>query len=397
MASTGDEQAMSTTTTGGGLAEGIRHRFPIFENRIYLNSCSQGALSDAVRAAYDDYLSGMEAEGSLWDHWVDRSERARGAFARLLHTGPENVAVTASASAGVGAVASALDFTERDTVVTTDLEFPTIGQIWHAQERRGARVVHVPSEAGNILSLDRLADSIDHRTAIVSITHVCYRNGSLLDVAAVARLAHEHGALVLLDTYQSAGAVPIDVGALGVDLVTGGALKYLLASPGIGFLYADPSTTAHLVPTATGWFADEDIHAMRIDRYRPAATARRFEAGTPPIPSVYAAIAGVELMLEIGVEATAAHVRELNNRLVDEVVAMGATVATPKDPARRGPLIAVASTDAEQLVERLGAEGFVTSSRAGNLRVSPHCYNTAEDVERLLAALRTHRDLLVSA
>jgi len=385
---------MSSATGGGTLAEKIRHRFPIFENRVYLNSCSQGALSDAVRAAYDDYLGGLEAEGSLWSHWVERSEQARSAFARVLHAEPDSVAVTTSASAGVSALASALDFGERDTVVTTDLEFPTIGQIWHAQERRGARVVHVPAEDDNTLSLDRLAEAIDERTAIVSITHICYRNGSLLDVEAIARLAHERGALVLLDTYQSVGAVPIDVGALGVDFVTGGALKYLLGSPGIGFLYANPSTTAHVVPTSTGWFADEDIFAMRVDRYRPAANARRFEAGTPAIPAVYAAIAGVELMLEIGIEATAAHVRGLNDRLIDEVVAMGGVVATPKDPARRGPLVAVASTDVEQLVQRLENDGIVTSSRAGNLRISPHCYNTAEDVEKLLAALHTHRDLL---
>jgi selenocysteine lyase/cysteine desulfurase len=376
------------------LPDSIRHRFPIFEHRVYLNSCSQGAVSDAVRAAYESYLDGLEAEGSLWTHWVDRAERLRGAYARLLNADPEGIAVTTSASAGAAAVASALDFGRRDTVVTTDLEFPTVGQIWHAQERHGARVVHVPSTEDNLLPLERLAAAIDDRTAIVSVTHVCYRNGSLTDVEAVVRLAHEHGALVLLDAYQAAGAVPIDVRALGVDFVVGGALKYLLASPGVGYLYANPETTGHLVPTSTGWFADEDIFAMRIDAYRPARSARRFESGTPPIPSVYAAIAGVELMLEIGVERTAAHVAGLNDRLIDEVAALGGVVATPKDSARRGPLIAVAATDAEQLVDRLSEDGIVTSSRDGNLRISPHCYNNDEDIERLLIALRVNRDLL---
>ncbi|GLY70693.1 aminotransferase class V-fold PLP-dependent enzyme [Amycolatopsis taiwanensis] len=380
-----------------GLPESIRHRFPIFTNRVYLNSCSQGALSDAVRAAYGSYLDGLEAEGSLWSHWVDRAEAARSAFARLLHTDSAAVAVTASASAGVAAMASALDYGERDTVVTTDLEFPTIGQIWHAQERRGARVVHVPSEPDNTLSLDRLADAIDERTALVSITHVCYRNGSRLDVPAIAELAHSRGALVLLDCYQAAGAVPVDAGALGVDFITGGALKYLLASPGIGYFYANPATTGHLVPTVTGWFADQDVNEMQIGEYRPAPDARRFEAGTPPIPSVYAAIAGVELMLEIGVERTAAHVERLNDHLIDEVVKMGGVVATPKDRARRGPLVAITSTDAQRLVDRLGAEGIVTSSRGGNVRVSPHCYNTAADIEALLVALRKHKDLLKTA
>jgi selenocysteine lyase/cysteine desulfurase len=378
------------------LPDSIRHRFPIFEHRVYLNSCSQGAVSDVVRAAYESYLDGLEAEGSLWTHWVDRAERLRGAYARLLNADPEGIAVTTSASAGAASVASALDFSRRDTVVTTDLEFPTIGQIWHAQERHGARVVHVPSTEDNLLPLDRLAAAIDDRTAIVSVTHVCYRNGSLTDVEAVVRLAHEHGALVLLDSYQAAGAVPIDVAALGVDFVVGGALKYLLASPGAGYLYANPASAAHLVPTSTGWFADRDIFAMQIEAYRPASTARRFETGTPPIPSVYAASAGVELMLDIGVEATAAHVNALNDRLIDDVEAMGGMVVTPKDRVRRGPLVAIASTDAERLVNALGTDGIVTSSRDGNLRVSPHCYNTDGDIEALLTALRTHRELLRS-
>ncbi|HEX5404146.1 MAG TPA: aminotransferase class V-fold PLP-dependent enzyme [Pseudonocardiaceae bacterium] len=381
-------------TPVGGLPDDIRHRFPIFGHRVYLNSCSQGAVSDVVRAAYESYLGTLEAEGSLWSHWTDRAERLRGAYARLLHADPSSIAVTTSASAGAASVASALDFGVRDTVVTTDLEFPTIGQIWHAQERHGARVVHVESTEDNLLPLDRLAAAIDDRTAIVSVTHVCYRNGSLTDVEAVVRLAHERGALVLLDSYQAAGAVPIDVGALGVDFVVGGALKYLLASPGVGYLYANPATTGHLVPTSTGWFADEDIFAMRIDAYRPAATARRFESGTPPIPSVYAATAGVELMLEIGVERTAVHVAALNDRLIDEVAALGGVIATPKDSARRGPLVAVAATDAEQLVDRLAEDGIVTSSRDGNLRISPHCYNNDEDIDRLLIALRVNRDLL---
>ncbi|HEY3611724.1 MAG TPA: aminotransferase class V-fold PLP-dependent enzyme [Pseudonocardiaceae bacterium] len=383
-----------TATGERALAEGIRHRFPVFEHRTYLNSCSQGALSDAVRAAYESYLGTLEAEGSLWGEWADRAERLRRAYARLLHTSPDSVAVTTSASAGVASVASALDFGTRHTVVTTDLEFPTIGQIWHAQERRGARVVHVPAAPDNTLPLDRLAAAIDERTALVSVTHVCYRNGSLLDIAAIARLAHDRGALLLVDSYQAAGAVPIDVGALGVDFVVGGALKYLLATPGVGFLYANPATTGHLVPTSTGWFADEDIYAMRIDAYRPAAGARRFESGTPPIPSVYAATAGVELMLDIGVEPTAAHVRRLNDRLIDGVDELGGVIATPRDPARRGPLIAVASVDAERLVDRLGGDGIVTSSRGGNLRVSPHCYNTDDDIAGLIAALGRHRELL---
>ncbi|MGI5135456.1 aminotransferase class V-fold PLP-dependent enzyme [Streptomyces sp. CA-106110] len=377
------------------LPDRLRHRFPVLDRLTYLNSCSQGALSDAVRTAYNDYLASLEREGSAWDHWVACTERLRAAYARLLNVDADEIAVTTSTSAGLNALASAMDFTgPRDTIVATDLEFPTVGQIWHAHERHGARIVHVPAEPDNTMSLERLASAIDERTALVSVTHVCFRNGSRLDLEAITRIAHERGALVLVDAYQSAGALPIDARALGVDFVVGGALKYLLASPGVAYLYANSATTSHLVPLATGWFADSDVFAMRIDRYAPSRSARRFEAGTPPIPAVYAAYAGVELMLEIGVEATAAHVERLNSWLIDELETMGTHVVTPKSPACRGPLVAVRSVDAEALVARLSKDGIVTSSRDNNLRIAAHCYNTTDDIERLLTSLRRNVDLM---
>ena len=385
--------AVDLTGTAEPLSAGIRDRFPVFERRTYLNSCSQGALSDSVRQAYAEYLDGMDAEGSLWGHWVERQERVRVAMARLLNTTPDEVAITASASAGISAVASALDFTsDRDKVVTTSLEFPTAGQIWHAQERRGARVAHVPAGPDHQIELSRFADEIDDQTAIVSITHVCFRNGAMLDLAPVVELAHSRGALVLVDAYQSVGAVPLDLGILGADFVTGGMLKYLLSSPGVGFLFARQETTAELVPVSTGWFAARDIFAMSIDSYDPAPNARRFEAGTPPVPSLYAAAAGVELMVDIGVDATSAHVAGLIEELRAGVTDLGGTVVTPQNG--QGPMLAVAATDDTALVAALEQDRVVTSSRDGNVRISPHCYNSTADVEHVLAALHEHRHLL---
>ena len=385
--------AADRTTAIRTLADDVRHRFPVFDHVTYLNSCSQGALSDAVRAAYEDYLDGLEREGSLWMHWVERLERVRVATATLLGAASAEVAVTTSASAGLSSLASAIDFTTgRNKVVTTNLEFPTAGQIWHAQERRGAEVVHVAADEDHIIPLDRFAAQIDDRTAIVSLTHVCYRNGARTDIESVAALAHERGALVLLDAYQSVGAVPLDVASLDVDFVIGGMLKYLLASPGVGFLYAREDAAAGLVPTSTGWFAARDVFAMSIDAYDPAPDARRFEAGTPPVPSLYAAAAGIELMLEIGVEATEAHVEGLTAQLRAGVADLGGRVVTPLD--RHGPMIAVASTDEHAHVAALEAERVVTSSRDGNVRISPHCYNNADDMDRVLAALHETRHLL---
>lgn len=385
--------AADQTTTTRTLADGIRHRFPVFENVTYVNSCSQGALSDAVRGAYEDYLAGLEREGSLWGHWVERLERVRAATATLLGAAPADVAVTTSASAGLSSLASAIDFTSRrNKVVTTSLEFPTAGQIWHAQERRGAEVVHVAANDDHTIPLDRFAAEIDDTTAIVSLTHVCYRNGARTDVESVVSLAHERGARVLLDAYQSVGALPLDVRTLDVDFIIGGMLKYLLASPGVGFLYARESAAAGLVPTSTGWFAARDIFAMGIDAYDPAPDARRFEAGTPPVPSLYAAASGIELMLEIGVAATQAHVDDLTAQLRAGVADLGGRVVTPVD--WHGPMIAVASTDELAHVSALEAERVVVSSRDGNVRVSPHCYNNSDDMDRVLAALAQTRHLL---
>jgi selenocysteine lyase/cysteine desulfurase len=381
--------AVSTPT----IAERCRHRFPIFERLAYVNSCSQGALSDSVRAAYLDFLDGWDDRGAPWDYWVERSESARAAFARLVNGVPDDVAVTTSASAGLSAFASSVDFEERPRVVISDFEFPTVGQIWHAQELRGAEVVHVAAE-GNEIPLERFERAIDERTAVVSITSVCYRNGARLPVEEIAHIAHDRGALVVLDAYQAVGTYPLDVRKLGVDVVTAGVLKYLLASAGLGFMWVRPGLSERLLPTQTGWFADRDIFEMDIYDYSPSPTARRFQSGTPPIPAIYAGIAGIELMAEIGIAETREHVNALNDRLIAGVDELGGIVVTPREHERRGALVCIRSSNAPGLVTALQADGCVTSSRDGSVRVSPHSYNTEEDIDAVLSSLTRHRELL---
>jgi len=363
-----------------------RSRFPIFERLVYVNSCSQGALSDAVRQAYADYLTGWDERGAPWDYWVERTEAARDSFAGLVNADRDDVAVTTSLSAGVSALASAIDFTERPKVVISDYEFPTIGQIWHAQQLRGAEVHVVPPE--------RVDEAIDERTAIVSVTAVCYRNGARLPVEEIARIAHERGALCLLDAYQAAGSYPLDVTELGVDALAAGVLKYLLGSAGLAFLWTRPGLAGELTPTDTGWFADRDIFEMAHTRYAPAANARRWQSGTPPVPAIYAGIAGIELMREIGIAETREHDNALNERLIAGVDEVGGTVVTPREPERRGALVCIRSTDAPALVAALGGDGIVTSERDSNLRVSAHAYNTEDDIDAVLAGLARHRHLL---
>jgi selenocysteine lyase/cysteine desulfurase len=373
----------------------IRHRFPIFDRLVYINSCSQGALSDAVRESYARYLADWDEHGAPWEYWVEQLEGARRSVSGLINASEDEVAITTSVSAGVSALASGLGFGNgRDKVVVSDFEFPTIGQIWHAQERRGARVVHVPAEPDGTIPLERFDAAIDDETALVSVTHVCFRNGSRIDVAGVIELAHERGALVLLDAYQSVGSIPVDVRTLECDFLAGGVLKYLLGSAGLGFFYCRRELVEQIEPTTTGWFADRNIFEMDIHDYSPASTARRFEAGTPPIPAIYAGIAGIELMREIGIEETEAHVRELNALLIAGLDELGARVVTPRAAEQRGALVCVASTDVERLVAVLAEEGIVTSSRDDNLRISAHCYNTAEDMSAVLDVLGRNRSLL---
>jgi selenocysteine lyase/cysteine desulfurase len=381
--------AVTTETT----ADRCRHRFSIFERLVYANSCSQGALSDHVRAAYDRYFDDWEKHGSPWDIWGGLVEQARQAFAGLVNAEAAGVAVVPSVSSGVSSLATGLDLTSRPKIVVSDFEFPTIGQIWHAQESRGAEVTHVASE-GDIIPVERFDEAIDDRTALVSITAVCYRNGSRIDVDEVVRIAHERGALVLLDAYQALGTYPIDVRDLDVDVLCGGALKYLLGASGIGFMYCRPSLVEGIRPLTTGWLADSDIGDMDPSRYSPSPTASRFEGGAAAVPAVYAAIAGIELIQEIGIAETREHVSSLTAMLIDGVDALGGDVVTPHDPERRGALVCVRSNDASGLVGALASDGIVVSTRDGNLRVSPHAYNTHEDIAAILGALERNRQLL---
>jgi selenocysteine lyase/cysteine desulfurase len=386
----------STHDVEAKVGEAIRGEFPIFDTATYLNSCSQGALSHRVRVAVEEWLAGWDENGAEWGFWVERNEAFRAAMAGLLHAEADDVAVTTSVSQGVSALVSALPLDgRRNRIVISEYEFPTVGQIAHAQELRGAEVVHVRPDADGSIPAERFAEAIDERTALVCCTTLSYRSGHRHDVAAIAEAAHAAGALVLADSYQACGALELDVRSLGADAVTGGTVKYLLGTAGLGFMWVRPGVRESLVPTQTGWFADEDIFAMSIADYSPHASARRFDSGTPPVPSLYAGVAGASLVAEAGVPAIEEHVRGLVGRLLDGLDELDATVVTPRETTRRGPLVCVRSTDVDALVAALAADRIVASSREDKLRVALHLYNVDHDVDTLLEALARHRALLV--
>ncbi|HEY6514544.1 MAG TPA: aminotransferase class V-fold PLP-dependent enzyme [Steroidobacteraceae bacterium] len=377
--------------------EALRRRFPVLERKTYLNSGSYCALADTVRDAFNAYMDDRLAVGANWDVWITKNEAVRTAMANVLRVTPDEIAVTASASAGINALASALDFSgPRRKVVVSDFEFPTNAQIWHAQELRGAEVVHVPRAADGYIPLENFARLIDDRTQLVAVTQVCFRNGARLDIAGITRLAHERGARVLVDCYQAIGSMTVDARALEVDFAVGGMLKYLLGTAGIGFLYVRSDLVRELVPGNTGWFAQQDIAAMDITANRPSPTARRFEAGTPAVVNCYAAEAGLKIILETGTDAIEARVRALTRRCMEGLTAIGWPAVTPADDARRGPMVAVPSRDAPRLFAQLLEQDIVTSYRDNNIRASVHFYNSAADIDRFVAAMEGHRSGLAS-
>lgn len=370
----------------------LRARFSIFREKIYVNSCSQGALSDSVEGAMRDYLESWHRGGSPWDLWVEQYEKARAAFARWINAKPEEVAVVASASAGVNAVASALDYGPRAGVVLGEFEFPTMGHVWLAQQARGARVRFLDSQDGR-LPASIYERAIGSDTLVVPLTRVCFMNGFRSDVAAVTRAAHEQGALVLLDDYQDSGTRPVDVKKLGVDFFVTGTLKYLLSPPGLAFLYVREELVPTLTPTISGWFAQANPFAFDPRTFDLAPAARRFEAGTPPIPSIYGFLAGLELVGSVGMDKIAAHVAALAQALIKGARALGIQVKTPEDSV--GPLVVLRSKNAEAMLARLAARNIVASSRHDGVRISFHFYNTIDDVSTVLEALQKNLDGMV--
>jgi selenocysteine lyase/cysteine desulfurase len=370
----------------------LRKEFPVLERKTYLNSGSYCALANDVKAAFDSYIEERLLLGANWDAWITKNESVRSLTATLLHAAPDEIAITASVSAGLNSLASALDYSgPRNKVVVSDFEFPTNAQIWHAQEPRGARVVHVPRAADGYIPLEHFAEAIDGETQLVAITHVCYRNGAKLDIPGIVRLARAKGAKVLLDCYQAVGSLDIDVKALDVDFAAGGMLKYLLGTAGIGFLYVRESFTKSLVPTNSGWFAQAEIGAMDITANRPAPNARRFEAGTPAVANCYAAEAGLKFLLAVGTPAIEKRNYALTRRCMQRLEEIGWPSITPTEDERRGATVAVPSRNTGVLTAELMKRDIVTSHRDDNIRASFHFYNDEDDVESFIAAMKDLR------
>jgi selenocysteine lyase/cysteine desulfurase len=370
----------------------LRSRFPVLERKTYLNSGSYCALAGSVKEAINSYMEDRLLVGANWDVWVMKNEAVRSLMAQILRARADEIAVTASASAGINALASALDFTQRrNKVVLSDFEFPTNAQIWHAQERKGARVVHVPRAADGYIPLENFEKLIDEETQLVAVTQVCFRNGARLDIPGIVKLARAKGAKVLLDCYQAVGAMTVNVKQLDVDFAVGGMLKYLLGTAGLGFLYVRNELIPSLTPTNSGWFAQANITAMDITANRPSPTARRFEAGTPAVVNCYAAEAGLKIILEVGTDVIGERVQYLTRLCMDRLEEIGWPSITPRQDERRGPMVCVRAREVARLFTQLTEQDIVTSFRDDNLRATFHFYNSEKDVDVLIQALLGHK------
>ncbi|WP_219419602.1 aminotransferase class V-fold PLP-dependent enzyme [Pseudonocardia nigra] len=368
----------------------FRSRFPALAESVHLASCSQGALSTDLVAATNELLWSMRSHGAPWDRWVGVVEEARAAFARTIGARPGEIAVLSNASECAYQVASTQDWSRRSRIVCTDMEFPSVAHVWLGQRPRGAQVRHVAERDGWVPA-DDLVAAIDEETALASCPLVSYRNGARLPVAKVAARAREVGAKVFVDAYQAAGVVPIDVRELDCDYLVAGALKYLLGLPGVAFLYVRDGVHDDVAPQLTGWFGRVDPFSFDPRSLDHPADARRFEVGTPSVPSAYGAVAGMRVLAAADPAAVERHVAGLVDDLSARLVDAGEQLWMPAETSARGPMVALVDDDPNRLAGWLAQRGIVTSPRGHVLRLSFHYYNDESDVAAFCSALAEYR------
>ncbi|HKK08401.1 MAG TPA: aminotransferase class V-fold PLP-dependent enzyme [Gemmatimonadota bacterium] len=366
----------------------VRRRIPLLRRLVPMNACSHSPRSEPAAAAAEAYLASWDERGMDWDAWMEAVEEARAAFARLVGGEPGDVAVATSVSQATSSVASGLEWSVgRRRVLVSGAEFPTVAHAWRAQERFGAEIVPVPlGEDGAVPPLEAWEAALDERVAVVSACHGHFRDGALQDVAAIAERAHDAGALLYVDAYQSLGTAPFDAPSSGADFVACGCLKYLMGIPGLAFVWVRPGLAGRLHPALTGWFGREDPFAFdaRLDW---AAGARRLDLGTPPVLEAFVARAAMSWLVELGLDAIGAWNRTLTSRLLEGARARGLRALGPADPARKAPSTAIACGDAHAAEAALRERGVLASARGPAVRLAPHFYSTLEDVDRALDAV----------
>jgi kynureninase len=393
-------------------ADLLRHRdeFPLLGASVYLNTCSLGARSERSRRRLDTFLADWDELGARawYKRWLGELDGLREDFGALIGVPAAEISLAPNVSAALAVVASALDpvhrgdrptlerlasagvaagTTPRTRVVTTALDFPTIGHQWLARGPLGVELVVVPSPDGMTVPLEAFAEAIDERTALVATGHVYFTTGAAINVRPLADLCHQRGALLLVDAYQATGIIPTDVVADGADVYVSGTLKWLFGGPGTAFGWVRPALHDALRPTTTGWFSSARQFAFAVDELAYATDGRRYELGTPSVPSAALARGGLELVREIGVERLGERTRDLGDLLIHLADDAGLAVRAVRSAQERGGIVPIAVDEPKQIVDALAANGIIVDYRPGVVRCSPAFYNTEDEVRLLIDRL----------
>jgi kynureninase len=371
-----------------------RQEFPILAERTYLISASLGPLSQRARRAANEHLDLWQKLGpeELWlDHGLPKLEQCRDQFSQIIGADPDEVAIVPSVSSGLSSIASCLDLDERNKVLLSDMDFPTNGYVWRAQQRRGAKLDFVASADGIRIEADDFLERIDGQTAMVNTNRVLFESSWIMDLPPIVEAAHDAGAFVVVDDFHGSGIVPLDVHALGLDFLLSGALKWLMGGQGIAFLYCRRDLITKMQPLVVGWFGTKkpfDFDRSALDLRNDA---RRFETGTYTLPQAWTASAGMEIILEVGVERIRARNQQLTSLIINKADEANLEVLSPRADDRRGGLVRVrvpgGRPNAERILHELFNRNVVLDQRGDALRISPHFFSTEEEIERCFEEL----------
>jgi kynureninase len=374
-----------------------RGEFPILDKTVYLISHSLGAMPRQTYERLHDYAEMWATRGvRAWaEGWWDMPVTLGNTVARIIGADPGTIVMHQNVSICQSLILSCLDpQPSRNKIVYEGLNFPSVMYVYEAHARDGRfRIETVASEDGITIPLERMLAAIDEETLLVPISHVLFKSGFLQDARAITERAHEVGAMVVLDTYQSAGTVPFSVKELNVDFATGGSVKWLCGGPGAGYLYVRPDLQTKLEPRTTGWMAHEAPFAFESGAIRYAPGIARFLHGSPAIPALYAAESGYQIINEIGVEQIRAKSVRQTTRLIELAREAGFHVTSPSHSSQRGGTITIADEHAAAITAELIRREFIVDYRPGaGVRVSPHFYTTDEELELVIREMKNIRD-----
>ncbi len=373
-----------------------RREFPILGNTVYLISHSLGAMPRETFTQLTDYAETWATRGvRAWaEGWWDMPVTTGNEVARIIGAEPDSVVMHQNVSICQSLILSCFEPTpKRNKIVYSELNFPSVMYVYEAHARDGSlRIETVKSDDGITIPLERFLAAIDEETLLVPFSHVLFKSGFLQNAKAITERAHEVGAMVVLDTYQSAGTVPFSVKELNVDFATGGSVKWLCGGPGAGYLYVRPDLQKQLQPKTTGWMAHEAPFAFDTElRYAPGIT--RFLHGSPAIPALYAAQSGYRIINEIGVDKIREKSVRQTTRLIELAEEAGFKVPSPKGAADRGGTITVGHEEAAAITRELIRREFIVDFRPGaGVRISPHFYTSDEELELVVREMKDIRD-----